>query len=282
MSTSLETADSDVSSFYDNYGSAEWERLEKTAYGRLQAIIHTGFLREYVQKGAKVLDAGAGPGRFSIELSRVGARVTVQDISAEQLRIAEEKITKARQSESIDDFLQGSIADLSTLPDSEFDVVVCFGGALTYVRDERFKAIEETSRVLKPGGIVLASVMSRHGAAINMVNQGETAILSDSFESVARAGELPPFPSRRTGRLHPAMHLYSSEELRELFGTVGDVLAIAGSNVTVREGNQAFEGSLRSEEAWSRVVELERAVSRAPGLTDVGSHIIVATRKTNQ
>lgn len=247
----------------------------------MQAIIHTDFLREYVEEGANVLDAGAGPGRFSIELGRLGARVTVQDISAEQLRIAKQKISDADQLDSIDGFLHGSIADLSELPDSRFDVVVCFGGALTYVRDERFKAVQELARVVKPGGIILASVMSRYGAAISMVNQDTSAIVSESFESAVRDGELPPFTSCRTGQLHPAMHLYSSEELRELFISVGDVLAIAGSNVTVREGNHVFEESLDSEPAWRRIVELERAASRTPGLTDVGSHIIIATRKAN-
>ena len=30
--------------FYDAYGSLEWDRLETTPYGRLQAIIHSDFI----------------------------------------------------------------------------------------------------------------------------------------------------------------------------------------------------------------------------------------------
>jgi hypothetical protein len=45
--------------FYDAYGEAEWLRLEKTTYGRLQAIIHTDFLKRNIKPGDRVLDAGS-------------------------------------------------------------------------------------------------------------------------------------------------------------------------------------------------------------------------------
>ena len=35
--------------FYDAYSVAEWSRLEATAYGRLQAIIHTDFMAKHSQ-----------------------------------------------------------------------------------------------------------------------------------------------------------------------------------------------------------------------------------------
>ena len=38
-------------SFYDAYGELEWSRLEASAYGRLQAIIHTDFIQRYVDEG---------------------------------------------------------------------------------------------------------------------------------------------------------------------------------------------------------------------------------------
>ncbi len=44
-------------SFYDAYGSIEWDRLEASAYRRVQAIIHTDFIRRYVERGNRVLDA---------------------------------------------------------------------------------------------------------------------------------------------------------------------------------------------------------------------------------
>ena len=52
--------------FYNHYGEKEWGRLERSAYGRLEAVTHNDFLERYVKPGSRVLDAGSGPGRFSI------------------------------------------------------------------------------------------------------------------------------------------------------------------------------------------------------------------------
>lgn len=72
-------------SFNDAYAGLEWSRLESTAYGRLQAMIHNDFLKRYIKNGARVLDAGSGPGRFSITVAQLGAKVTVLDISSQQV-----------------------------------------------------------------------------------------------------------------------------------------------------------------------------------------------------
>jgi 2-polyprenyl-3-methyl-5-hydroxy-6-metoxy-1,4-benzoquinol methylase len=68
--------------FYDTYGEREWARLESSAYNRLEAIIHADFTHRYVRQGDRVLDAGSGPGRFSILLAQIGALVTVLYITS--------------------------------------------------------------------------------------------------------------------------------------------------------------------------------------------------------
>lgn len=78
--------------FYDAYGTLEWDRLGTTAYGRLQGIIHADFLRPFVRSEDRVLDAGRGRGRFSIVAAELGATVTTLDLSDRQLQIARKRI----------------------------------------------------------------------------------------------------------------------------------------------------------------------------------------------
>ncbi len=103
--------------FYDAYGEFEWLRLEARAYGRLQAVIHGDFLRKHVAAGHPVLDAGCGPGRFTIELVRLGARPVALDSSPLQLRAADERCQSAGVSHQLEAFVQGDIVDLSAFPD---------------------------------------------------------------------------------------------------------------------------------------------------------------------
>ena len=129
--------------FYDAYGNLEWDRLEATAYGRLQATIHNDFIRRYVRDGDRVLDAGCGPGRFTATIAELGAAVTALDLSDRQLQLAEENIREKVLLGRVEDFVAGDITDLSLFPDGSFDVVVCYGGALSYVCEERERAASE-------------------------------------------------------------------------------------------------------------------------------------------
>ena len=101
-----------VNTFYNAYGEFEWSRLEATPFGRLQAIIHEDFILRYVKSGDRVLDAGSGPGRFSITVARAGGMVTALDISDKQLEIAKQKIADTGQLDRIERFIQADICDL--------------------------------------------------------------------------------------------------------------------------------------------------------------------------
>lgn len=273
----------EVAAFYDLYGRNEWDRLEATAYGRLKAVMHADFLRRFIRPGDRVLDAGCGPGRFTIELAEIGARLVALDVSPGQLRLARESVERAGLVAAVEEFVVGDIADLSRLADASFDAVVCYGGALSYVCERRQEAAAELMRVVKPGGRLIASVMSRYGAAANVVSRPSVDILREPeanyLEEVLATGDLPGTPSRNVGRLHPPMHLYGAAELVGLFGPGCQALALAGSNVTCREGSEAIEAIAADEAAWGTAVELERRLCEVPGLVDSGIHIIIAVQK---
>ncbi len=138
-------------------------RFDRRLCERVSLEIHRNFLSDFVHKGDRVLDAGAGPGRFTIDLVRLGATVVVGDISPEQLRLNEEKVKEAGAEAAIESRELLDISDLSRFEDESFDVVVCLGGPLSYVFDGASSALAGMARVLKPGGRVLVSVMSRLG-----------------------------------------------------------------------------------------------------------------------
>jgi ubiquinone/menaquinone biosynthesis C-methylase UbiE len=149
--------------FYNAYSEHEWNRLSDNAYGQIQAVIHIDFLKRYVHRGDAVLEAGSCPGRFTMELARLGAKVTVLDLSERQLELAQANVSAARLLDQVQDFIQGDVTDLP-FAENTFDVTVAYGGAMSYVCEHRHRAAAELVRVTKPEGILLISVMSRYGA----------------------------------------------------------------------------------------------------------------------
>ena len=208
--------------------------------------------------------------------------MTVPDISERQLELAEERVGDAKVLDRVDGFVRADISDLSMFPDDHFDVVVCYGGALSYVRNQRNKAASELARVARPGGVLLISVMSRLGTICNLVRRATMTVLRDPDEwhvrHVCETEDKPRFPSAAVNMQHPPMHMYTSGELRSLLPGC-TVLKFAGSNVTILEGSAALSEVATDAKAWETAVSLERGMNTEPGLVDTGSHIILVARQ---
>ncbi len=108
-----------------------------------------------VKQGERVLDAGCGTGIYSIELARMGGRVTAVDDSSEMIDQARAKAWK--EGLTID-FIRADALKLP-LPDGHFDLVVsvCM---LCFVK-ERDAALLEMKRVLRPGGRLTIALLNR-------------------------------------------------------------------------------------------------------------------------
>ena len=97
----------------------------------------------------RVLDAGCGPGFFSVILAELGFDVTAIDLSGAMIREAEENA--GRLAEKIK-FLEMNAEKLD-FPDASFHAVVSRN--LTWNLPHPEKAYQEWMRVLVPGGLLL-------------------------------------------------------------------------------------------------------------------------------
>jgi SAM-dependent methyltransferase len=249
--------------YFDEYGEREWKRFEDGTTPGPSMTIHTQMLEGYVRPGDRVLDAGAGPGRFTLEMLRLGAHVTALDISQGQLELLQARVPDVEA-------VVGDITELSRFPDGAFDVTVCFGGPLSYVVDRAERAVAELARVTRSGGHVLVSVMGLAGAVIHfapiLVELARRDGTAKSLE-VARTGVLP----EGDGYGHLAMRMYLWEELEALLEAHGEVVDGAAAGVLPH---------LEVEEPEIRALleELEEKLAYDPGSRSCGEHIIGVLR----
>jgi SAM-dependent methyltransferase len=160
-----------VRAAYDRYPEREWQRLEGGAQARLEYLITTHALQQHLplpDPACHLLDAGGGPGRYTLALAARGYFMTLLDLSPALLSFARQQIAQAplltqQQVEAIE---EGSIIDLSRFSDQQFDAVLCLGGSLSHILDEseRQRALYELGRVARRGAPLLISVMNRLGS----------------------------------------------------------------------------------------------------------------------
>jgi SAM-dependent methyltransferase len=245
--------------FFDDYGEREWTRFEDGRTPGPSLTTHIRMLEGYVRHGDRVLDAGSGPGRFTLELLRLGAHVTALDISPGQLELLRTRVPDIEA-------VVGDNTDLSRFADDSFDTTVCFGGPISYVVDHADRAVAELARVTKPGGHVLVSVMGFGGPVIHFASILVDLARRDGTAKqaeIARTGILP----EDDGYGHLAMRLYLWEELEELLSPHGEVIDGAAAGVLPH---------LEVEEPEIRALleEFEERLAYDPGSRSCGEHII--------
>lgn len=259
-----------AAAFYDDYAEREWTRFEDGRTSPVSLEIHAHYLRRFVEPGDRVLDVGAGPGRFTIALARLGATIVVADLSPVQLELNREKVAEAGREDAVLDRVLADVVDLP-FEDGSFDRVVCFGGALSYVLDRAEQAAAELARVTRPGGHLLVSVMSLVGSFA----QGLRTVLAlplATNEPIIASGFLPAEVSG-----HLDMRLYRWRELEALLGPHGQIVAASASDLNGRIENDLF--ATLDDDTCAALVRWEVELAAEPGARDAGAHIIAVVRR---
>lgn len=147
-----------------------WNMADK---GELESQREVTFIDDIIQKShiekellaningiETVFDGGAGCGRFSVLLAKMGCKVTHFDISQSMLDKAKELAREAGVEKNIT-FVKGALEDLSVYQNKSFDMVMSFDAPISYTYPNQEKVIGELVRIAKKK--IMISVSSRLG-----------------------------------------------------------------------------------------------------------------------
>lgn len=265
-----------VANFYDEYGDKEWARFERSPADEVSLFVHTHYLERFVEPGSRVLDVGAGPGRFTKVLADLGCRVVVADISKVQLDLHKRYAGELGFEDSVEDRLKLDICDMSCLSDESFDAVVCYGGALSYVFDQAPSALRECVRVCRQGGYVLASVMSLWGPAHRYLGE-ILEIPPEENRKITETGDLTP--ENWAGARHRC-HMFRPDEVRQLASQAGlKVAAISASNCLSTGWSESLTEVKNEPTKWQELIRMELEACREEGCLGMGDHIIMVGKR---
>ncbi len=269
--------------YFNAFGEKEWERLGASLPGRIKFAVHRHILDRFLKPGLEVLDVGCGPGRFALHMAEAGAFVTLVDISDGQLAAARRELDEAKLTGQVRRYERRDAVSLSGFEDETYDLVVCYGSVLSYLRERHAEALKEFARVTKPGGLVMVSVTALYGT-LRMVGPLDAAAAMTRIEEhldwqglLEGAGVV--LTRIGSSEFHQPMALFSSRGLENALSDAGfELLELATSNPLVPEVVQLPEISANPKAA-ARLADLEVALCQVPGLVDAGEHLIAAARK---
>lgn len=144
-----------LENYYNNYD--EDSRLVRDKTHTIEFITTTNFIDKYLKKGDRILEVGAGTGRYTIHYAQKGYKVDAVELVEKNLNILKSKITNDLNVSAI----QGNCLNLDMFENDTFDITLILGPLYhLYTEDDAKKAIEEAIRVTKKHGKIIIAYIT--------------------------------------------------------------------------------------------------------------------------
>lgn len=212
------------------------------------------------KKSIKILDVGAGTGRYSLALCREGFDVTAVEPVKRNLEILRGKHEKIKT-------WQGNALNLSFLEDNSFDITIMFGPMYHLcTEEERLCAFSEAKRVTKKGGFIFAAYI-----------MNEYAVLKYCF------GEDKIAECLENGSLTGDFHCVTKENDLYSYLRLGDIDSLnekTGLKLIKRFAQDGASDYMRRElnamceETFSLFIKYHLATCEMPELLGASSHVV--------
>lgn len=254
-----------VSSFYDEID--EDSRLNKSRHGQLEYATTMEYIHRYVKKGAKVLEIGAGTGRYSITLAKEGYKVTAVELVESNLEVLKKNSSGVKDVVSY----QGDALNLGRFEEEQFDVTLLFGPMYhLYDKEDVHKAIEEAVRVTKKDGIILVAFLSVYAIMNdNYLNGTLAAGIEENFDGDYKVRHFEE-------QLFTGYDIVEFEQLFESHKVKYMTTVAVDSILELAEGRADFK---MSDEEFELFVKYHLATCEKRELLGLSSHLLYICRR---
>ncbi|MFG3301022.1 class I SAM-dependent methyltransferase [Micromonospora chersina] len=259
-------AEPDIRRYYTEVFD-EADRLDRTPQGRLEAHRTRDLLARLLPAPpAEVLDIGGGPGVYAGWLAAAGHRVHLVDLVPAHVAAAQAAHPGITAT-------VGDARDLP-LPDGSADATLLLG-PLYHLPDraDRVAALREAARLTRPGGPVLAAVISRNAALIDLTAKG---LVDEGSRPLLREAYATGVNDPRTG--FTTAYFHRPEQVVNEFVTAGlPAPALYGVEGPLWPVLNAL-GTDPAERLFADAVACAEAFERDPAVLGASSHLLAVAR----
>ena len=150
-----------LTDFYNHY--EEDSRLT-SKHGLVEFLTTLRYVEKYLKPGDRILEVGAGTGRYTHALARKGYTVDAVELLEHNIEVFRRNTT-ANENISV---IQGNALDLSAFSDNQYDITLLLGPLYhLYSKGDKRQAIREAIRVTKQGGIIFTAYVISDGCLLD-------------------------------------------------------------------------------------------------------------------
>lgn len=218
-----------------------------------------------IKSDIKILDIGAGTGRYSVALANEGYDVSAVELVRHNLGILKSKNSSVKA-------YQGNALKLKRFEDDTFDLTLLFGPMYhLFDFEDKKTALLEAKRVTKPGGVILVAYC-----------MNEYSVITYAFK------ERHILECVETGRLDEDFHTLSSKENLYDYVRLEDINALNEEAGLIRLKIISPDGAANyirpflnqlSDEEFQWFIKYHISTCERPDLIGAGAHTLDILQK---
>ena len=250
-----------VINFYNNYDE-EGRLLRKS---RMPEYLNTmKYIEKYLTPDAKIIEIGAGTGRYSIALAEMGYDVTAIELVPHNIEIMKKKVKSYHNIK----IYEGNACDLSMFENDTYDIVLLLGPMYHLFTDkDKHLALSEAIRVAKTGGVVFSSYCNNDTSIyklfykkkiLDYVNKG---LIKEDYHTISSPNEI--FELYRKSDIDELMRKY---DVRRLHFVGVDMLSYISDDRLDLLSDREFEEYMKF---LSNICEREDCVGMSIHMLDI-------------
>lgn len=268
-----------VKRYYNQFD--EWGRLDREP---LEYLIHLHHMQKNLPRSGRILDNGAGPGKYSMWLAEQGYRVTLTDLTPRLVELAEQKAIELNLEKQFDGFHVMDARHLGGLSDEQFDAALVLGPMYhLQSQDDRNRAIAELYRVTKQDGLIFVAFMSRTRFLSTSLQYPERWRPNHTVQGITDFMKSGAFNHDDEGRFTGAYYFDIAEIIPFMESQGFQTIKLIGSS-SVAGGmteEQWDYWKRQGDDAFTQLMELIMNESENPYILGASSHLLYIGRRSS-
>ena len=260
MSNHYENVKNYFNSKADNYDDVDDQLYWSFSDDFFKGVLKRESNRFLLDKKIKILDAGAGTGRWTLFVNEIfkdkfEISGTLIDISSKMLNVAKGKFEKLNLETNFK-FVLGNIENMPNIRNNYYNLSISFYNVINFVKNPK-KALLEINKKLEKGGFHISILASKYHSYY-------FSILTNRLEQIK---EIKTRSKIKFNDDMPAIHCFTPEEAKNLYFSAGfrEVKIFGGPNFiypgmeeTKIHGNtEEIQNKLINKDFYKELLDLE-------------------------
>ena len=252
------------------YGSYDEDGRLRTKYGRVEFLTTVHYIEKYIRPGMRILEIGAGTGRYSHFLARQGYRVDAVELMPKNIEVFRQN---TQPGEKVRVF-EGSAVDMPFIESERYDLTLMLGPMYhLFTEEEKRCALSEAVRVTKPGGIMMAAYCGADAAIY------QAGFMRGRARQLIADGMLDPITFKAHSEPKDLFELHRKEEIDALMANFPSMtrLHYVGTDMMAHYMRASIDEM--DEETFELYMKYHFTVCERHDMVGITNHILDILRK---